>query len=242
MRRRMPCARKREGEKQEMNFTFRRIPMLQKKNCSGIFRYARSVRVTPLTNETGAPAGCCAAPGQCPNSRRARLSMHRPSVVDRLPRTPCSPEYTLIVVVGPHARTRGGRGCRPHGLCLLSAFRTLFRLPTLYPLLGVEEGISRIYRTWALDVSDDRSGLVVHELDADLGDTTTRTYPSSSQKFVHSFVSTASERASEYCVAWILLPRYQVSWGKRRNAPVRPSTRVTLTSLTGCLEESIIAT
>lgn len=72
-----------------------------------------------------------------------------------------------------------------------------FRLPTLYPLLGVEEGISRIYRTWALDVSDDRSGLVVHELDADLGDTTTRTYPSSSQKFVHSFVSTASERASE---------------------------------------------
>lgn len=33
-----------------------------------------------------------------------------------------------------------------------------------------------IFRTWALDVSDDRSGLVVHELDADLGDTTTRAY------------------------------------------------------------------
>jgi hypothetical protein len=67
-------------------------------------------------NETGVPKGRCAAPGQCPNTRRARLSMHRPSVVDRLPRTPCSPECTFIVVVGPHARTRGGRGCRPHGL------------------------------------------------------------------------------------------------------------------------------
>ena len=30
-------------------------------------------------------------------------------------------------------------------------------------------------RTWALDVADDGAGLVVHELYADLGDTTTRT-------------------------------------------------------------------
>ncbi len=30
-------------------------------------------------------------------------------------------------------------------------------------------------RTWSLDVADDASGLVIHELDADLGDTTTRT-------------------------------------------------------------------
>lgn len=33
----------------------------------------------------------------------------------------------------------------------------------------------RVVRTGSLDVSDDRSGLVVHELDANLGDTTTRT-------------------------------------------------------------------
>lgn len=33
-----------------------------------------------------------------------------------------------------------------------------------------------IIRTGSLDVSDDRSGLVVHELDANLGDTTSRSY------------------------------------------------------------------
>lgn len=42
-------------------------------------------------------------------------------------------------------------------------------------------GFSRINRTWALDVSDDGSGLIVHELNADLGDTTTRTYPTESE-------------------------------------------------------------
>lgn len=85
-------------------------------------------------------------------------------------------------------------------------------------------------RTWALHVSDDRSGLVVHELDADLGDTTARTYPSS-QKIRFSF--------HRFDPSDILFHRYQVS-GK--DAPVRPRTRVTLTSLTGCLEASIVAT
>lgn len=32
----------------------------------------------------------------------------------------------------------------------------------------------RVVRTGSLDVSDDRSGLVVHELDANLGNTTAR--------------------------------------------------------------------
>ena len=36
------------------------------------------------------------------------------------------------------------------------------------------EGLSM--RTGTLDVADDRPALVVHELDADLGDTTTRAY------------------------------------------------------------------
>lgn len=31
-------------------------------------------------------------------------------------------------------------------------------------------------RTWSLDVSDNATGLVVHEFDANLGDTTTRSY------------------------------------------------------------------
>ena len=35
---------------------------------------------------------------------------------------------------------------------------------------------SRGSRTWALDVADDGTGLVVHKLYADLGDTTARTF------------------------------------------------------------------
>lgn len=120
-----------------MNFTFLRIPIMQKNNCSGIFSLCqtRSVRVTPLTNETGVS---CAAPGQCPSpdTRRARhnISMHRPSVVDRLSREPhAPPECTFIVVVGPHAQTREGRGCRPHGLWWLyvSICNPAFLLRTL---------------------------------------------------------------------------------------------------------------
>ena len=37
--------------------------------------------------------------------------------------------------------------------------------------------------TWSLDVPDDRSGLVVHELDADLRDTTARAYLESALPF-----------------------------------------------------------
>lgn len=42
----------------------------------------------------------------------------------------------------------------------------------MVPSLG---GIRSESRTWALDVANDGAGLVVHELYADLGDTTTRT-------------------------------------------------------------------
>ena len=43
------------------------------------------------------------------------------------------------------------------------------------------------FRTWALDVSDDASGGVVHELDADLGHTSTRTYVLSDIVPLHPF-------------------------------------------------------
>src|SRR5690242_3159831 len=40
----------------------------------------------------------------------------------------------------------------------------------------------RRYRTWALDVADDASGGIVHELNTDLGHTSTRTYNPDYQK------------------------------------------------------------
>lgn len=76
-------------------------------------------------------------------------------------------------------------------------------------------------RTWALDVADDGAGLVVHELYADLGDTTTRTC---------RFPAGLAGR-----------PAAKTKIGSG-GLPVRPRTRVTLTSLTGALEESIVAT
>ena len=39
--------------------------------------------------------------------------------------------------------------------------------------LGLEQAENVVLADWALDVADDGTGLVVHELDAALGDTTT---------------------------------------------------------------------
>ena len=42
---------------------------------------------------------------------------------------------------------------------------------------GIEDGLaSQRSHTWALDVADNASGGIIHELDADLGDTSTGTY------------------------------------------------------------------
>lgn len=41
--------------------------------------------------------------------------------------------------------------------------------------LGLEEAEDVVFADGSLDVTDDGAGLIVHELDADLGDTTTRT-------------------------------------------------------------------
>jgi hypothetical protein len=71
-------------------------------------------------------------------------------------------------------------------------------------------------RTGTLDVTDDRTSGVVHELDADLGNTTAGTYSKS------------------------IYLRSQTIRKPAENAPVRPNTRVTLTSLTGTLADSIL--
>lgn len=156
---------------------------------------------------------------------------HHPSVVrPRNHHLCCSPEGTFIATAGPHARTRAGRGCRPHGLSLYMSAPTLFTgFPPKSPLIREEKGASLLYRTWALDVSDDRSGLVVHELDADLSHTTTRTYPA-----CQIVVPPSMYKISKLCLC------HQIR--DRGDAPVRPRTRVTLTSLTGCLEASIFST
>jgi hypothetical protein len=75
------------------------------------------------------------------------------------------------------------------------------------------------FRTWALDVADNASGGIVHELDSDLGNTSAGTYLPSGLSYFQSDS--------------LLLAMH--------NIPVRPKTRVTFTSLTGTFEESIFA-
>ena len=80
---------------------------------------------------------------------------------------------TLISTFLPHARTRVGTGCHPHGL--LEYVSTL--LPQIL-LWGPSQyvGRDREVRTWALDVADNAAGGVVHELNSDLSNTSTGTY------------------------------------------------------------------
>ena len=78
----------------------------------------------------------------------------------KMPTRHFSPK-TLIAGGGPRVRTRAGRGCRSHGL------RTVSVAARWWAAKGGE------LRTSALDVADDGTGLVVHELDTALGDTTT---------------------------------------------------------------------
>lgn len=97
-------------------------------------------------------------------------------------------------------------------------------------------------RTWALDVPDDGAGRVVHELDADLGDTSTRTYFNPSASVPPLPKVPLSPYPSSPIPAQIA-PQYQthhLAGGETISVPVRPRTRVTLTSLTGVLEASIL--
>lgn len=79
---------------------------------------------------------------------------------------------TFISTFLPHARTRVGTGYHPHGL--------LQYVSTLLPQI-LSRGPSRYIgrdleiRTWALDVADNASGGVVHELNSDLSNTSTGT-------------------------------------------------------------------
>ena len=76
--------------------------------------------------------------------------------------------------------------------------------------------ILRFCRTGSLDVSDDGTGGVVHEFNADLGHTSTRACCAEIISLVSSPLPFHFQRASVF-------------------VPVRPRTRVTLTSLTGTL-------
>ena len=46
------------------------------------------------------------------------------------------------------------------------------------PALCAYDVMMESFRTWALDVADDASGGIVHELNSDLRNTSTRTSPS----------------------------------------------------------------
>lgn len=67
---------------------------------------------------------------------------------------------------GPHAQTRAGTGCRPREL------QHVVSPPPKSDHLASRP--SRALLTGTLDVPDDATALVVHELDADLGNTTAR--------------------------------------------------------------------
>lgn len=92
-----------------------------------------------------------------------------------------SQHSTFIADVWPHARTRGGRGCRPHGLDNTSSVSPT--MSTVSILVCIE-----LKHTGTLDVSDDGTGLVVHELDTDLGDTTTRACAGLNVSIFRSFI------------------------------------------------------
>lgn len=87
--------------------------------------------------------------------------------------------------------------------------------------------VGGVGRTGTLDVADDASGRVVHEFDAHLCDTTTGTWQC--QQMPHPL--NIPPRNEEIVV--VEMERFDV--------PVRPRTRVTLTSLTGTFDESMIA-
>lgn len=95
-------------------------------------------------------------------------------------------------------------------------------------------------RTSALDVADDGTGLVVHELDTALGDTTTGAYVAISLRSCISSVLSCAQCSVQRAAVHLspLLPSAQPQCGDR--VPVRPRTRVTLTSLTGALAVSIV--
>ncbi len=88
--------------------------------------------------------------------------------------------------------------------------------------MAVVASLLEYIRTWTLDVADDGTGGVVHELNTDLGNTSTGTCKMSELRPDLCFCACA-ERYFVICI------------------PVRPKTRVTLTSLTGTLLVSILA-
>ena len=84
-----------------------------------------------------------------------------------------------------------------------------------------------VRRTGALDVADDASGRVVHEFDAHLCDTATGTWQCQQMPHPSNIPPTDEE------IVVVEVEHFDV--------PVRPRTRVTLTSLTGTFDESMIA-
>lgn len=134
----------------------------------------------------------------------------------------------LISVSSPRARTRGGRECHPRELVMARQYSCIAHTHTssrLVPGSPHRSDCARGFRTWALDVADDAASGVVHELNSDLGNTAARTCRPSEPHLpflprTHRRVATIRDGA--LCI------------------PVRPKTRVTLTSFTGTLEEASI--
>ena len=101
-----------------------------------------------------------------------RLGRNQNGNVPRNPKTKqeLPPQSSLPSVVFLYLRRRASRSDSRRQR--ISSTRTAGHVD-----LANARGARRLKnRTWALDVADDGAGLVVHELNANLGDTTTRTW------------------------------------------------------------------
>jgi hypothetical protein len=133
----------------------------------------------------------------------------------------------VISISGLHVRTRAGRECHLRGLWthILAFVLSLFKVVGKCKISGVSSrwhcGKGGCNRTWPLAVTDNASGCIVHELDSDLSDTSSGTC--NHQPLSLSFTISLSPPDA------------------RENVPVRPRTRVTLTSLTGTFDVSMFA-
>lgn len=126
----------------------------------------------------------------------------------------------VISVSWPHVPIRVSRGCRPHEL-----YGKVVSASSPEQNQGCR---SPNKRTGPLDIADNASGLVIHELDAHLCDSSSRAFKKSA--LIPS--KTGKPHVGGFSAV--------LGNGGSDRVPVRPNTLVTFTSLTGTFDESIL--
>jgi hypothetical protein len=163
----------------------------------------------------------------CPHDDHVKSRSIREELRNRrkMPTRHFSPKQALIADDGPRVRTRAGRGCRSHGLCSVS-FIDCWRLgrkgcvPAPLTLRMME-------RVWS-SMNSTRHWV------------TPPREPVSPLACVYCIFPCSKSCSLQLCSCFLLfLVRCRMPQCGDR-VPVRPRTRVTLTSLTGALAVSIV--